>query len=44
MPPHRFLKDDEIATILTYIRKSFGNQANAVSEEEVRRVRAKQSQ
>lgn len=41
MPPHRFLKDDEIATILTYIRKSFGNQASAVSEEEVRRVRAK---
>ena len=41
MPPHRFLKDDEIATILTYIRKSFGNQASAVTEEEVRSARAK---
>ncbi|HEU5146306.1 MAG TPA: PQQ-dependent sugar dehydrogenase [Chryseosolibacter sp.] len=40
MPPHRFLKDDEIATILTYIRGSWGNQASAVSEDEVRRVRA----
>lgn len=40
MPPHRFLKDDEIASILTYIRKSFGNQASTVTEEEVRKVRA----
>ena len=44
MPPHRFLKDDEIATILTYIRKNFGNQASAVTEEEVRAVRARQTQ
>lgn len=41
MPSHRFLKDEEIATILTYIRKSFGNQASAVSEQEVMRVRSK---
>jgi len=41
MPSHRFLKDDEIATILTYIRRSFGNEAGPVSEEEVRSVRAK---
>lgn len=41
MPSHRFLKDEEIATILTYIRKSFGNDASSVSEEEVRSVRAK---
>jgi glucose/arabinose dehydrogenase/mono/diheme cytochrome c family protein len=44
MPSHRFLKDEEIATILTYIRKSFGNQAGPVSEEEVRRVRAQLNQ
>lgn len=39
MPSHRFLKDEEIATILTYIRKSFGNNASAVSAEEVAKVR-----
>ena len=44
MPAHRFLKDEDIATILTYIRKSFGNQASAVSEEEVKTVRARVSQ
>ena len=39
MPSHRFLKDEEISTILTYIRKSFGNNASAVSPEEVSEVR-----
>lgn len=39
MPPHRFLKDDEIATILSYIRKSFGNNASAVSADEVKKIR-----
>lgn len=39
MPPHRFLKDEEISTILTYIRKSFGNSASPVTTEEVRAVR-----
>jgi hypothetical protein len=27
MPPHNYLSDEEIATILTYIRQSFGNEA-----------------
>lgn len=44
MPPHRFLKDEQIATILTYIRKSFGNQASAVTEQEVKAVRARVSE
>ena len=39
MPSHRFLKDDEISTILTYIRKSFGNNASAISPGEVSAVR-----
>ncbi|MGC1241812.1 MAG: c-type cytochrome [Chryseosolibacter sp.] len=39
MPAHGFLKDEEIATILTYIRKSFGNEASAVTAEEVKAVR-----
>lgn len=37
--PH--IKDDELAAILTYVRSSFGNDASAVSEDEVAVVRAK---
>lgn len=43
MPPHKFLTDEEISIILTYIRKSFGNKAGPVSKEEVQRVRARVS-
>lgn len=39
MPAHAFLTDEQIADILTYIRSHFGNQADAVLPEEVRRVR-----
>jgi len=39
MPRHDFLKDEDIATILTYIRTSFGNQADAVTPEEVKAQR-----
>jgi glucose/arabinose dehydrogenase/mono/diheme cytochrome c family protein len=35
MPAHNFLKDEEVANILTYIRQNFGNNASAVSIEEV---------
>ena len=44
MPPHRFLKDDEIAMILSYVRKSFGNNASAVSAEEVKKIRDRLTQ
>lgn len=37
--PH--IKDDELAAILTYVRSSFGNDASAVSPEEVAAVRAR---
>lgn len=37
--PH--IKDDELAAILTYVRSSFGNDASAVTAEEVAEVRAK---
>ena len=40
MPPQAVLKDDEMAKVLTYIRSSFGNKANAVSAAEVKTVRA----
>ena len=40
MASHDFLKDKEIADVLTYIRQSFGNKANAVSVAMVKSVRA----
>lgn len=40
MPSQAILKDSEIAAVLTYVRKSFGNNASAVTTMEVKRVRA----
>lgn len=40
MAPHDFLKDQEIADVLTYVRNSFGNKASLVSAAEVKVVRA----
>ncbi len=40
MPPMSNLNDDEIANILTYVRNSWGNQGDAISPEEVAKVRA----
>jgi mono/diheme cytochrome c family protein len=40
MPPQAYLKDDEIADILTYIRNSFGNKASAITAAEVKSIRA----
>ncbi|MDA1120473.1 MAG: cytochrome C, partial [Bacteroidetes bacterium] len=39
MPQHGFLKDVEIAQILTFVRQSFGNSADPISEAEVAEVR-----
>jgi len=39
MPQHSFLKDEEIANVLTYIRQNFGNKASAIGTEEVQAVR-----
>ena len=39
MPQHSFLKDEEIAEVLTYIRKNFGNNASAITKEEVAALR-----
>jgi mono/diheme cytochrome c family protein len=41
MPSFSFLKDKEIADVLTYVRKNFGNNTGAVSETEVRKIRGK---
>ncbi len=42
MPAHNFLKNEEVAQILTYIRMSFGNKANSVGVGEVNKVRTAQ--
>lgn len=39
MTPHRHLTDQQIADVLTYIRKSFGNNADPVLPAEVQKVR-----
>lgn len=39
MPPHHFMEDEEIATLLTYIRQNYGNTASAVTVQEVGEVR-----
>jgi glucose/arabinose dehydrogenase/mono/diheme cytochrome c family protein len=41
MPKHDFINDADIANVLTYIRKSFTNNAGAIHEEEVAGVRRK---
>jgi len=40
MTPHSDLKDQQIADVLTYVRKSFGNKASVVTALEVKKVRA----
>lgn len=39
MPKHGFLTNEEIAEVATHIRRSFGNDADAVTASEVRAVR-----
>ena len=41
MASHADLSDLQIADVLSYVRNSFGNKAKAVTEAEVRAVRAK---
>jgi mono/diheme cytochrome c family protein len=40
MPAQDYLKDQEIADVLTYVRSSFGNKSTAVTAAEVKAVRA----
>ncbi len=39
MPSHSFLSDEDAAAVLTYIRKSFGNEASSISAVEVKKIR-----
>ena len=40
MPSHGFLKDQEIADVLTFVRNSFGNKASVIKVSEVKAARA----
>lgn len=40
MTPHGFLTDEQLAAVLTFVRSNFDNDADAVTAEEVARVRA----
>ena len=40
MASHDFLKDQEIADVLTFVRNSFGNKASAITAAQVKAVRA----
>lgn len=44
MPQHSFLKDEEIAQVLTYIRSSFGNEASEIIEIQVQEIRKEQEE
>ena len=35
MPPHGFMKDDQLADILTYVRNAWGNKADSVSPKDI---------
>ncbi len=39
MPKHDFLSDEKISTILTYVRKNFGNNESEVTVEDVKKMR-----
>lgn len=41
MPAHNFLKDEEVAAVLSFVRNNFGNKAGRISTAEVKAVRAK---
>ncbi|ACU02674.1 MULTISPECIES: c-type cytochrome [Pedobacter] len=41
MPAHNFLTDQEIADVLSFVRNSFENKAAAISMQEVKAIRAK---
>jgi mono/diheme cytochrome c family protein len=40
MPAFDFLSDQDLAVVLSYVRKRFGPQAGAVSEQEIKTFRA----
>jgi glucose/arabinose dehydrogenase len=41
MPQHSFLRDEDIAQVLTYIRQHFNNNSDSVMADEVKKIRTK---
>jgi mono/diheme cytochrome c family protein/glucose/arabinose dehydrogenase len=39
MPGHSYLSDEQLASVLTFIRQSWGNAASAIDQKEVARIR-----
>ncbi len=39
MPQHSFLRDEDIAQVLTYVRQHFNNNSNAVTAQDVSEIR-----
>ena len=44
MPPHGFMKDDQLASILTYVRNAWGNKGKKISTEDVADYRINEAQ
>ena len=43
MPPHGFMKDDQLASILTYVRNAWGNRSGLISDQDVAGYRKSES-
>jgi len=43
MPAHGFMKDEQLADILTYVRNAWGNKASLISSDHIAEYREKQS-
>jgi mono/diheme cytochrome c family protein len=43
MPPHGFMKDDQLASILTYVRNAWGNRSGLISNQDVAGYRKSES-
>ena len=39
MPPHGFMKDEQLASILTYVRNAWGNQGSEITSEDIVKYR-----
>lgn len=43
MPPHGFMKDEQLSSILTYVRNAWGNQSGLISTEDIAGYRKSES-
>jgi len=40
MPPHSYMKDEQLADILTYVRNAWGNRGELVNPEQISRYKS----